>query len=124
MLDKMIHITVGEKEYPIAFTLNIMEQIQEKYGSLNQWVESLEKNGEPVIKNLIWSFHEMFNEGIEIENEDTEIKRTKLEHKQVGRIITKYGFVDAGIKLREAFLAMMPKVNDEDPNEKASPTPQ
>ena len=42
MIDKLTYIDVGEKRYPIAFTLNVMESVQEKYGSMEEWGNVLE----------------------------------------------------------------------------------
>ncbi len=96
MLDKMEYITINKNEeeitYPIVFTLNVMERIQDEYGSIDNWSSSLEpKTGEPQIKDIIWTFKEFINEGIEIENEDKNLNRQALTHKQVGRLITYVG---------------------------------
>ena len=111
MLDKITQITVGEKKYPMAFTLNVMEVIQEKYGSLDTWSDALQPDKvedaegilvetEPKLKDLIWTFQQFLNEGIEIENEEKSEKRELLTHKQVGRIITTVGLSESGSLIR------------------------
>lgn len=122
MLDTLGHIKVGDVEYPIAFTLNVMAAIQEKYGSMKAWGEILQParptsspagtikaatgdvskelpetaaapfvDNEPRIKDLIWTFTQFINEGIDIENEEAEVKRQPLTEKQVGRLISSVG---------------------------------
>lgn len=108
MLDKIQHFTIKEtkngeeieKEYPVAFTLNVAEAIQEKYGSLAEWGDVLQpkSNGEPIepsLKDVLWVFGEMINEGIDIENEEMSKNQKFITHKQVGRLLTKIGMKDA-----------------------------
>lgn len=103
MIDKLEHITVNEKEYPIAFTLNVMENIQDKYGSIDKWSNAIqpEEGQEPNIKDIIWTFQEFVNEGIDIENDEKEEKRPFLTHKQVGRIISNIGLEEIGNLIRK-----------------------
>ena len=96
MLGTLKYIKVDGKEYPIAFTLNVMEAIQEEYGSMENWMNVIEPGeGEEIkIKDLIWIFKEMINEGIDIENEEKGEKRSFLTHKQVGRLVSAIGMKD------------------------------
>lgn len=92
MIDNIKHITVNNVEYPMAFTLNVLENIQEKYGSLEEWGDILEPDeGEPSIKDVKWVFTEFINEGIDMENELKDEKRPFLTTKQVGRIVSGVG---------------------------------
>lgn len=98
-------IQYKDKEYTLVFNLNVMEAIQEKYGSLDAWGAMTDgKNGEPNAKAVIFGFTEMINEGIDIENEEhgTDIKPLTL--KQVGRIITEVGLVDATATLNQTVI--------------------
>lgn len=93
MLDIVKHITVGDKEYPMAYTLNVMEEIQEKFGTIEAWGNALQppKGQEPKIKDLKWTFTQFINEGIDIENEEKNEKRPFVTEKQVGRLISAVG---------------------------------
>jgi len=92
MLDIVKHITINEKDYPMAFTLNVMESIQNQYGTMKEWGEVLQPQGqEPKIKDLKWTFAEFINEGIDIENEEKGEKKPFLTSKQVGRLISSVG---------------------------------
>ena len=89
-------IQYKDKEYTLVFNLNVMEKIQEEYGTLDKWGGMTDgSNGEPNAKAIIFGFTQMINEGIDIENEEngTDIKFLSL--KQVGRIITDVGLVEA-----------------------------
>lgn len=94
-------IEYKEKKYKIVFNLNVIEAIQDNYGSVEAWGNltdgTVGRDGEPLkegetgevdIKALIYGFQEMLNEGIEIDNEDNGTNDPPLTHKQVGRIIS------------------------------------
>lgn len=93
-----IKIKVGNKEYGIVFNLNVMEQIQEEYGTIEKWANMTDCE-EPKATPIIFSFWCMMNEAIDIENEEHEgeegYPRKELTKKQVGRIITEYGLINA-----------------------------
>lgn len=98
-----------EKKYPIIFTLNVMETIQEIYGSLDSWKEKIfvkEKGEEPKISDLLFGLTEMVNEGIEIYNEENleSPKLEKVSKKQVGRIISRIGIEGAINKIGESIV--------------------
>lgn len=82
------------KEYKLVFNLNVMEVIQEKYGTLQSWgklTDGAENDGEPNAKAVIFGITAMLNEGIDIENEENGTSEKMLTKKQVGRIITEIG---------------------------------
>lgn len=121
-------ITYKGTEYTLVFNLNVMEAIQEKFGSLDAWVDlmdgtanakekysavhgtlegfdelaedSPERSGEPDITAIKLGYYIMINEGVEIDNENgKEIKPVTLP--QVGRILTEIGFMNAQKSLGE-----------------------
>ena len=81
------------------FSLNVMEAIQDKYGSIDKWSSLIQKNGEPDIKALKFFMTEAINEGIEIENEKNNEKRKSVTSKQVGRILTEVGLSGTANKI-------------------------
>lgn len=82
--------------YPLVFNLNVMQEIQDEYGTLEKWGDLTDgSDGEPNAKAVIFGFTSMINEGIDIENESTGADRKALTRKQVGRIITNYGLIKA-----------------------------
>lgn len=89
------------KDYELVFNLNVMEEIQEEYGSVEAWGELLESTDEPKAKDVKFGFTEMLNEGIDIYNEEHEDKRDFLTPKQVGRILSEIGLEEVAKKLRQ-----------------------
>ena len=90
MLNKLEYIG----KYPVTFNINVMEEIQEKYGSIGAWgaiVENAE-GGEPKVKDLKVGLMAMINEGIDIENEKNGTNIPFVESRHVGRIISEIGF--------------------------------
>lgn len=58
-------ITIGNKTYEISFTLNVIDEIQKKYGDLNALADVVEKTSE-----VKWLIALLVNEAIEEHNED------------------------------------------------------
>lgn len=108
-------ITYKGTDYPLAFTLNVMEEIQDEYGTLDAWGDLTSgADGEPNAKAVIFGFTAMINEGIDIENESLEEKRPFVSRKQVGRIITEHGLMSATQTLHDTVNA---SVQDTEKNE-------
>ena len=82
------------KTYKLVFNLNVMEVIQDKYGTLENWgklTDGTENDGEPNAKAVIFGITAMLNEGIDIDNEENGTEEKMLTNKQVGRMITDIG---------------------------------
>lgn len=91
-MEKLKKIQIGETKYPFKIDLNVLEQIQEKYGSVHEFERDLlglkylkDKEGnqlydeegaprmykqEPSIKAIRTILPLMINEGLEIEAEE------------------------------------------------------
>ena len=106
MKDIKNKITVNSKEYPIVFNLNVMEEIQEEYGTLEKWGELTDgKDGEPNAKAVIFGFTHMINEGIDIHNEEDGTDEKPLTYKQVGRMLTEIGLDEMAKTMHETVIA-------------------
>lgn len=68
MIDKITYLETDSEKFPLAFTLNVMESIQDEYGTLSEWSELIRNQKEPNIKALKFFITETINEGIDIEN--------------------------------------------------------
>ena len=102
MKDYMSKLQFGDKEITIAFDLNVLETIQEQFGSLAEWSDRIEpKEGEPDIKALLLGFTEMINEGIDIDNENNHTQKPFMTQKQVGRLLTQVGLENASKKIMQ-----------------------
>ena len=110
-----IKLEVNGKEYLLTFNLNVMQAIQSKYTTVGKWSELVDittEHPEPDIEALIFGFTEMLNEGIETQNDDDGKNRPLLNHRQVGRLITKLGFAKAGATIAQAMTKATDTGND------------
>ena len=99
MIDKINYLETKTEKFPLVFTLNVMESIQEKYGTIEKWSKLIQHKDEPDIKALKFFMTEAINEGIEIENEKLNEKRKAVTSKQVGRILTEIGLSGTANKI-------------------------
>lgn len=84
------------RKYKMVFDFNVMEEIQEEYGTLDEWGKISDgSQGEPNAKAVIFGFTSMLNEGLEIECEETGEEFKPFTKKQVGRMITEVGLANA-----------------------------
>ena len=113
MVDKLIYIETEKEKYPMLFNLNVLEAIQEEYGSFTKWAELIENIEEPNFKALKFGLREAINEGIDIENDSLGVKRPLLTGKQVGRILTEVGFKNAAGAIRQAVVSGAAEENTE-----------
>ena len=102
------NITYKGVEYELVFNLNVMEDIQEEYGSVEAWGELTEAT-EPNAKAIKYGLTAMINEGIDIYNEEHENDesfkaRAFLNTKQVGRIISEIGLIEAAKTLNKTVI--------------------
>lgn len=108
MKDIKLDIEVDGKTYTLMFTLNVMQAIQEEYGSVKAWGEKVEANTDGMdAKAVIFGFGEMLNEGIDVANEGkpAEEQQPMLTPRQTGRLITKMGLTNAASKINELVVA-------------------
>lgn len=114
MKDYKFEFELDGKKYSLVFNLNVMEAIQNKYGTVQKWGKLTDnKNGaEPNAKALIFGFTEMINEAIDMENEENGTEKPLLTLKQVGRIITRAGLQESAKKLNQVITE---SVKDEHP---------
>ena len=99
MVDKINYLETETEKFPLGFTLNVMESIQEKYGTIEAWSNLIQRDGEPDIKALKFFITEAINEGLEIEAEKTGEKPKGITAKKAGRILTEIGLSGAASKI-------------------------
>lgn len=105
MKNTIVYFGTEKKTYPIVFNLNVMEEIQERYGSLDKWGELTQGDGEPKIKDLKTGIMLMINEAIDIENDVNGKNDPLLTEKQVGRIMSEVGIDVIVKKIQEITIA-------------------
>ena len=104
-METMTRIEHKGETYNLVFNLNVMEEIQEEYGTLEKWGELTDTaDGEPNAKAIKFGLMSMLNEGIDIENEESENPRKLLTSKQVGRIMTEIGLAKVAEKIQETVI--------------------
>lgn len=106
MKDAMQTIEYKGKTYKLAFDLNVMEAIQDEYGSIEAWGKLTEPDdgGEPNIKALVFGVTEMINEGIEIANDEDGTDEKPLTHRKVARILTEVGLESVADKMQKSVI--------------------
>ena len=93
------------KTYKLYFNLNVMQQIQDEYGTIDKWGELSDGvSGEVNAKAVIFGLAAMINEGLDIECEESGCEFKPLTLKQVGRMITEVGLKEATRKLNETVI--------------------
>ncbi len=105
MKDYSIKFKAGDKEFSAIFNLNVMEEIQSEYGSMEKWAELTDaKHGEVNARALIFGLTAMINEAIDIENDEKGQNAPKFTQKQVGRIISQAGLETSANALNNAVI--------------------
>lgn len=115
MIDAMKYIETEKRKYPIVFNLNVMEEIQEQYGSMSAWSDIVGDGDEPKIKDLKAGLMAMMNEGIDIENEEEGTNEPFVTAKQVGRILSEVG-IGAVIQAIQSITVESTQTGDEQKN--------
>ena len=108
MIDKITYLETDSEKFPLAFTLNVMEALQEEYGTLSEWSELIRNQKEPNIKALKFFITEAINEGIDIENEKSDEKRAPITSAKAGRIITEIGLKKVANTITKMITESMP----------------
>ena len=94
-----------EKEYNVVFNLNVMEAIQEEYGTIDKWTELTSgANQEVNIKALKFGYREMLNEGLSIEAEEKGEEYKPVTPAFVGRMLTDIGLENMTKTLQETVI--------------------
>lgn len=100
---KKMAITYKNRVYDLVFNLNVIDEIQKKYGTLNKWVE-LTEGEEPNAEAVKFGFTHMINEGIDIFNEDNNDNIPFMSEKQVARLITDLGLQEISEKMQDTVI--------------------
>lgn len=105
MKDYKFNFEVDGVNYDLIFNLNVMQEIQEEYGTIEKWGALTDgKSGEVNAKALIFGLTSMINEGTDISNEENGTNNPMLTKKQVGRLITKIGVQKSAEQLNTAIV--------------------
>ena len=115
MKNTVVYIETEKKKYPLAFNLNVMEEIQEAYGSLEEWGRITQGAGEAKIKDLKVGVLAMINEAIDMQNEENNTNEPLINAKQLGRVMTEVGIERIVKSIQEITIAST-KTDDNEKN--------
>ena len=115
MKNTVVYIETEKKKYPLAFNLNVMEEIQEAYGSLDEWGRITQGAGEAKIKDLKVGILAMINEAIDMQNEENNTNEPMLNARQLGRIMSEVGIERIVKSIQEITIAST-KTDDNEKN--------
>ncbi len=77
-------MVLNGKEYSLLFSLNALDEIQDKFGGYDKLAEVFNENNPEWIKQTKWLLTLLINEGLLSEDEDAKL----LTETQVGRLIS------------------------------------
>ncbi len=92
MKDIMDKLEYKGKEYKLIFNFNVLEAIQDEYGTLDKMLSEAygKTTGEPSIKALAFIIAAMVNEAIDIDNEGKETPEPFITQKQANRMLSEF----------------------------------
>ena len=95
---KFLELPDGKK-YPMCISINVMAELQKKYGSFEETMELIDSSKQDEINySVLRDFYfYTINEGIDIfnENKNEQEKMNFISERQAGRIITIIGFTQS-----------------------------
>lgn len=80
--ERRVPLTIGGKTYSVALTLNCIEQLQERYGDLNNVFEASSEVGQ-----LKWILSVLINDAVDSYNDDHDDKLDYISEAYIGRKI-------------------------------------
>jgi hypothetical protein len=92
--DGRLPIELNGKEYHLLFSLNVIDEIQDKFDGIDSLGEKM--SGKEGFKNLRWLLTRLLNEGAEDGAE-------ALEEKDIGKMIHTGNFVEVKTAILKAF---------------------
>lgn len=92
MKDIMDTLSYKGKEYNLIFNLNVLQEMQDKYGTMTECLNQAygQMTGEPSIKVLAFMVTSMINEAIDINNEEKGEKEPPVTEKMVNRMLSDF----------------------------------
>lgn len=92
MKDIMDTLTYKGKEYKLIFNLNVLQEMQDKYGTMAKCLDEAygKDTGEPSLKALSFMVAAMINEAIDINNDEKGEKEPPVTEKMVNRMLSEF----------------------------------
>ena len=89
-------VEIGDKTYHLLFSLNALDEIQEKFGGYDKLTELFNQDNPDWIKNTKWLFTLLLNEGATDDEPE-------LTEKQVGKMIHTGNIMEIQSAMLKAF---------------------
>lgn len=105
--ERRVPLTIGGKTYNVALTLNCIEQLQERYGDLNNVFESSSEVGQ-----LKWILSVLINDAVDSYNDDHDDKLDYISEAYIGRKIDIGNIGEYTNVLMRAFGVSLPTAED------------
>jgi hypothetical protein len=109
-------IKLGNNEYGMRFTLNTIDDIQEKYDIPISELDKLFKDEKRQIRNLRYLITLLINEDIDCTADETGEKKPHVNERFVGRHITAQNINELTASIYQCFIDGAPKGDDDAPN--------
>lgn len=119
MLNKKTVLKIDGKEYELMFNFNMLEKVQEKYGTYSDFLKSLYKDEEvlPDIKELKWALLHMINEGIKFSNFENNEKTELADDGFIDYIMAKKKPARIVVLINEAFTKFNAEIQEDGTSE-------
>lgn len=89
-------VEIGGKTYHLLFSLNVLDELQDKFGGYDKLAEAMSQDNKDWIKNTKWLLAMLINEG-------TEEGEPEVTERQVGRMIHTGNITDIQEAMLKAF---------------------
>lgn len=113
-------IMLGKNQYGMRFTVNTIDDIQEKFDISIQSIQDLFTDERHQMRNLRFLLTLLINEGIDCDNDETGEKRQHVDERYVGRHITLTNMKPIMEAVYATCKESTPEGEDEDPNVKTA----
>ena len=92
MKDIMDTLKYKDKEYELIFDLNVLQDMQDKYGTMTKCLDEAygKKTGEPSIKAISFLVAAMINEAIDIKNDEKGTNEPPVTEKMANRMLSEF----------------------------------
>lgn len=113
-------VMLNGKEYGLLFSLNALDEVQEKFGGYDKLSEVFNKDNPNLFKDTRWLLTLLINEALLAEDDSAQL----LEEKRVGRMIHAGNLQEVQSAIFKAFYKGTAGDTDEEPKEEKTTEPE
>lgn len=112
-----IKVKLGKNEYGLRFTLNAIEDIQDKFNVPIKQLGDLFNDKDNQVKNLKYLLTVLINEDIDCENDESDDKKPHVDERYVGRHIDAQNMTNMMSAIYKSFSEGSPQSDENDEDE-------